>query len=88
MLESKIERALVARIKALGGKCEKFSSPGRRAVPDRIVSLPGGCIVFVEVKAPNEKPTKLQLLDHAERRALGFDVRVIDSLEAANAFTA
>ena len=88
MLESKIERALVARVKALGGKCEKFSSPGRRAVPDRIVSLPGGRIVFVEVKAPNEKPTKLQSLDHAERRALGFDVRVIDSLEAANAFTA
>lgn len=87
MLESKIEKALVARVKALGGKCEKFTSPGRRAVPDRIVLLPGGRVVFVELKAPNKKPTALQLLDHVERRALGFDVRVIDSLEAANAFT-
>jgi len=87
MLESKIEKALVKRVEALGGKCEQFSSPGRRAVPDRIVLLPGGVVVFVELKAPNKKPTKLQLLDHAERRALGFDVRVIDSLEAANAFT-
>jgi len=87
MLESKIERALVRRVESLGGLCEKFTSPNRRAVPDRIVTLPGGRIVFIELKAPGAKPTKLQLLDHANRRALGCDVRVIDSLEAANAFT-
>lgn len=86
MLESKIEKALVERVKALGGMAEKFTSPNRRAVPDRLVTLPEGRIIFVELKAPNKKPTILQARDHAKRRALGCEVRVIDSLEAVAAF--
>lgn len=87
MRESTIEAALVRRVKALGGMCEKFTSPGRRSVPDRVVTLPGGVVVFVELKAPGKKPTELQQRDHERRRALGCDVRVIDTLEGANAFT-
>ena len=87
MLEKDIESALCARVKSLGGLCEKFVSPGRRSVPDRIVTLPGGVIVFVEVKAPGKKPTDLQERDHARRKALGCRVVVIDSMESANAFT-
>lgn len=87
MLEKDIESALCARVKSLGGLCEKFISPGRRSVPDRIVTLPGGVIVFVEVKAPGKKPTDLQERDHARRKALGCRVVVIDSMESANAFT-
>jgi hypothetical protein len=87
MLERDVERALVRRVKALGGTCEKFTSPGRRSVPDRLVTLPGGQIVFVELKAPGKKPTPLQQRDHATRRAMGCDVRVIDSKDEANAFT-
>lgn len=86
MLEKTIEQALVKRVKELGGTCEKFTSPGRRAVPDRIVTLPGGRIIFVECKAPGKKPTVTQMLDHKQRRLLGCDVRVIDSLEAVHAF--
>lgn len=87
MLEKDIESALCARVKSLGGLCEKFISPGRRSVPDRIVTLPSGVIVFVEVKAPGKKPTDLQERDHARRKALGCRVVVIDSMESANAFT-
>ena len=86
MLERDVEAALVARVKALGGLCEKFTSPSARSVPDRIVSLPGGRVVFVEVKAPGKKPTALQERDHARRKALGMRVLVIDTKEAANAF--
>lgn len=81
MLESKIEKALCDRIKALGGMAEKFTSPAKRAVPDRLVTLPGGQVVFVELKAPGKKPTALQLRDHAKRRSLGCSVLVIDSIE-------
>lgn len=84
--EKQIEQALVQRVKELGGMCEKFTSPGRRAVPDRIVTLPGGRIVFVECKAPGKIPTLTQVLDHERRRALGCDVRVIDSLKQARGF--
>ena len=86
MLERDIESALVKRVKELKGLCEKFTSPGRRSVPDRLVTLPGDIVIFVELKAPGKKPTKLQLRDHQRRRALGCDVRVIDSLEQVEVF--
>lgn len=87
MLEKTIEQALVKRVKELGGMAEKFVSPGRRSVPDRLVTLPENTIIFVELKAPNKYPTELQELDHERRRALGCDVRVINTLEEARAFT-
>ena len=87
MLERDVENALVRRVKKLGGTCEKFTSPSARSVPDRLITIPGGQIIFVECKAPGKKPTELQERDHARRRALGCDVRVIDSKEAADAFT-
>jgi hypothetical protein len=80
MLEKTIETALIKRVKALGGMAEKFTSPNKRSVPDRIVTLPLGVIIFVELKAPGKLPTELQ------RRGLGCDVRVIDSIEGCNAF--
>jgi len=86
MLEKTIEAALVKRVKALGGMAEKFTSPAKRSVPDRLITLPDGRIIFVELKAPNKKPTPKQAHDHDVRRSLGCDVRVIDSLEAVNAF--
>lgn len=86
MRESTIEKRLRKGIEALGGLCEKFTSPGRRSVPDRLVSLPGGRIVFVELKAPKKEPTPLQAKDHARRRALGFDVRVINTIEKVENF--
>lgn len=85
-LEKDVEAALVRRVKAMGGLCEKFTSPGRRSVPDRLVTMPDGQIIFVELKRPGGKPTEAQLKDHAKRRELGCDVRVIDNLEDARAF--
>ena len=54
MLERDIEKALVKRIKALGGLCEKFVSPSNIGVPDRLVTLPGE-ILFVELKSSGKK---------------------------------
>jgi len=86
MLEKTIEAALVYKVKCLGGTCEKFTSPGRRSVPDRIVTLPNGRIIFVEVKSSTGQVTELQQRDHNRRRWLGCDVRVINSLEQVDAF--
>ena len=85
-LEKDVEAALVRRVKALGGLCEKFTSPGRRSVPDRLVTMPNGRIIFVELKRPGGKTTEAQERDHAKRRELGCDVRVIDNMEDASAF--
>lgn len=86
MLERDIEKRFVAHVKKLGGTAEKFTSPQKRSVPDRLVTLPGGEIIFVELKAPGKKPTESQQRDHDKRRALGCDVRVIDSVEGIHAF--
>lgn len=66
-------------VKKAGGVAFKFISPGRRSVPDRIVLLPGGRIVFVECKAPGKPPRAGQLREHGRLRALGFTVVVLDS---------
>lgn len=50
-----------------------------RTVPDRIVLLPGGRLIFVECKAPGEQPRADQLREHKRLRALGFTVVVLDS---------
>lgn len=84
MRERDIEAYLRDRIREAGGWAPKWVSPGNNGVPDRIVMLPGGRIVFVELKAPGGRPTKLQAMQHARLRALGCDVHVIDSKQAVD----
>mgnify|MGYP001603998362 CR=1 FL=1 len=55
MRESGIEKRLKKEIEKIGGKALKFVSPGVIGVPDRIVLLPHGKIIFVELKAPGKK---------------------------------
>ena len=86
MRERDIDKALCQRVKELGGTCEKFGSFNRRGVPDRLVILPHNLVIFVELKAPGQKPTRQQTNDHKKRLALGCDVRVIDSLEKVRVF--
>lgn len=86
MEESKIEKYLKKKIELLNGKAYKFVSPGISGVPDRIVLLPHGRIVFVELKAPGKKLRKLQEIRFKELRNLGFRCEMIDSIEAVNEF--
>ena len=87
MLEKDIEKAFIKRVKHLGGMAEKFTSPNRRSVPDRLVTLPpNGRIIFVELKRPKKEATENQARDHKKRRKLGCDVRVINSLEQVAVF--
>ena len=53
ILEKEIEAKLVKMVKYRGGLCLKWVCPGWAGVPDRIVLLPGGKIVFVELKRPS-----------------------------------
>ena len=84
--ETDIETLLVRRVKTLGGLCEKFSSPGRASVPDRIITLPGGKICFAECKRPGAKVRESQQHDHDIRRSLGVQVFIIDTVEKAKNF--
>jgi hypothetical protein len=81
MREKTVERKLVDAVKARGGICPKWVSPGFDGMPDRIVLLPGRHFGFVEVKAPGEKPRPLQLSSHRLLEKLGFHTYVLDGVE-------
>lgn len=76
--ERDIERKLKKRVEGMGGLCLKFIS-SVSGVPDRLVLMAGGQIVFVELKRPGEKPRPLQERQIRRIRELGFRVEVIDS---------
>lgn len=81
MEESRIENRLKKEIEKLGGKALKFVSPGVTGVPDRIVLLPHGKVIFVELKAPGKKLRPIQERRVKELRDLGFRVECIDSID-------
>lgn len=51
-LEKEIEEKLRKMVEHHGGRCLKWVCPGWGGVPDRIVLLPGGRVIFVETKRP------------------------------------
>ena len=73
--ESDIEKYLVAKAKSLGGKV------GRRGAPDRLVMLPPTGAIWIELKAPGEKPKAYQVREHERMRAMGQRVEIVDSFE-------
>lgn len=81
MRERVVEQALVKAVKARGGICPKWVSPGLDGVPDRIVILPHGRIAFVELKAPGEKPRALQAARMRLLQKLGCRTYVCDRIE-------
>ena len=84
MREAAVERYLVEQVEGHGGMCEKFTS-ARRGVPDRIVSWPGR-VDFVETRTVGGRLSVRQKRDHAKRRALGFEVRVIWTREQVDEY--
>ncbi|MDK4486751.1 VRR-NUC domain-containing protein [Fusobacterium necrophorum] len=84
--EKEIEQKLKRRIESLGGLCLKWTSPGIRGVPDRICIMPGGDVLFVELKAEGKKNnlSPLQKNIHKKLKALGHVVCVVSSYEEVN----
>lgn len=81
MLESRVENYLKKKVEKLGGKAFKWAPVGVTGVPDRMVLLPGGKIIFVELKAPGKKARKLQEYRAKQLRELGFQVECLDAIE-------
>jgi len=80
VLESQIEKKVCAYAKRKGWLVYKFTSPGKRSVPDRIF-IGDRKMFFIEFKAPGKKPTKLQLAEHAKIQSQGFIVWIIDDID-------
>lgn len=81
MRETAIERRLVQEVERMGGRALKWVSPGNRGVPDRIVVLPGGRVVFVELKRPGGRLAPLQRRWAKVLTGMGHKVYKIESIE-------
>lgn len=80
--ERDIERVFREGVESLGGWALKLPAIHVTGLPDRVALLPGGRAVFVELKAPGEKPRKIQAWVHQKLKNLSFEVLVLDSAEA------
>lgn len=83
MLESTLEQAVRKYIRSIGGRCFKWVCPGENGVPDRICILPGGKIIFIELKRPGRKDglSPRQKKIFLVLNALGCTVWRVDNLE-------
>lgn len=75
--EKDVERAAVQWAERAEWWVRKFSSPGHRAVPDRVFAK-NGRVVWIEFKAPGEKPRRDQELEMERMRAHGMEVYWVD----------
>jgi hypothetical protein len=88
-LEKEIEGKLVRLVRNRGGLCLKWVCPGWAGVPDRLVLLPRGRVVFVELKRPRGGVlSSRQVWWRRKLQALGFPHYVIWNTEDLDAFDA
>lgn len=85
--EKAIERYLSIQCTRRGWLCIKYSGNLQNVggFPDRVIVRPGGRVAWVEVKSTGQKPRPLQLTRHAQLRAFGHVVYVVDSKTAVDA---
>lgn len=74
-LEKSIENVLRKAVEDEGGVCLKWTCPGHRGVPDRMILFPGGIIAFVELKRPGAKVKAGGLQEWWRQRLVEFGFR-------------
>lgn len=78
--EGYVENYLVKKAKEKGFLCFKFTSPGIRGVPDRIV-IGHGKTVFIETKSKTGTPSELQKIRIKQLKDHGAEVYIASSRE-------
>ena len=76
-LERTLEKRFVSEIKKRGGLAIKMPGNIMTGIPDRLVILPGGRIVFVELKRDTGRVSKIQAHVHKLLLDLGCHVEVL-----------
>jgi Holliday junction resolvase len=76
MTEGDIQARIMKRLRAEGYYCIKIVQATASGLPD-IVALKPDEVLFVEVKRPGERTSRIQRYRHEELRAQGFAVKVM-----------
>ena len=78
-MEKDLERWLGRELKKLGCIYMKFVSPGNDGVPDRIIVMPGGEVLCVELKSETGRLSHTQAFQIARLRQKGAKVLLVSS---------
>lgn len=88
--EKKVENHLRSEVKKRRDRCmlEKHVSPGRRGVPDDLITWghPLCIMELIETKAPKGQVKKHQARDHAERSRYGVTVHKLYTVEEVDSY--
>lgn len=82
--ERTVEQHLVDGLKRIGISCVKFQPDHMRGMPDRLILLPEGKVLWCELKTRGGKLEPIQEVRHRELRKAGHEVRVVWSVEQAD----
>ena len=85
-LEKHAEKALRTCTLLLGGLCFKLTFLGVAGAPDRILFMPGGRLIFVELKKPGGKLEASQKVMFPKLERLGFTVHVVVGIDGVRRF--
>jgi hypothetical protein len=86
MLEKQIEKYFCERVAAAGGVAEKVTSLSARGFFDRLAVLPGGRIIFAELKRPRGGVVaQHQWIRQQLYRSLGCEVVLIKTYDEVDA---
>ena len=86
MRERDIEKKMLNAVRKMGGEAFKWVSPGNDGVPDRIVMLPGGRLIFVELKADRGRLSPVQKIQIRRIQKLGQEVEVVQGMDGLEEF--
>ena len=75
--ERDVESYLAKRFGEINVPCVKFIPDGKIGMPDRLVLLPEGRVLWVELKTDNGRLEEIQKLQHKRLRDLGHEVVVV-----------
>lgn len=84
--ERDIEKKLKAEIEGMGGMACKFTSPGNDGVPDRVVILPVGLTIFVELKTDHGRLSPVQVWQQTRMRRAGARVITVYGVQGVEDF--
>lgn len=75
--ERDVEGYLGQRVKEIGGLYLKLDSGSKKGIQDRLLLLPGGRVIFVELKRPGGRVSVLQKVRQKQIERLGFQTCVV-----------
>ena len=75
--EREVEKYLVDKLKSVGLECLKFIPDQANGMPDRVVLLSEGRVVWVELKTEGGRTSSLQKYRHKQLREAGQLVAVV-----------